>query len=99
MSSLDKTQNPTRSPFTITILASLLILLTPTSHASYGFPPEQVTMDVVKMSGGGGTYRCPDFASCYRYVLNAEARGATHYCRSIEIKKNGKLVRGFYYQN
>ena len=77
----------------------IALMLVGTAQADYGFPPPDVTMDVVKVNGGGGTYRCPDFASCYRYVLNAEARGATHYCRSIVIKIKGKPFRSFYYQN
>ena len=61
----------------------------------YQFPaPELITMDVVKNDGfeGGGTYICKDVWSCYMYVMAAEKRGATEYCKTIDIRKNGRRV-------
>jgi len=61
----------------------------------YQFPAQDlITMDVVKNDGieGGGTYMCKDVWSCYKYVMAAEARGATEYCKTIDIRKNGRRV-------
>jgi len=61
----------------------------------YQFPaPDLITMDVVKNDGieGGGTYICKDVWSCYMYVMSAEKRGATEYCKTIDIRKNGRRV-------
>ena len=61
----------------------------------YQFPaPDLITMDVVKNDGieGGGTYICKDVWSCYLYVQSAEKRGATEYCKTIDIRKNGRRV-------
>lgn len=62
--------------------------------ADYGFPYEEkyITMDVVKTNGGGGTMVCPSVQACYIYTLQQEARGATQYCESITIKRNGRTV-------
>ncbi len=49
-------------------------------------------MDVEKTNGGGGTMRCPSVQACYIYTLQEEARGATQYCESITIKRNGRIV-------
>lgn len=64
------------------------------AEASYRFPypeRESITMDVDKVNGGG-TWRCPSLQACYIKVLEAEARGANHYCNSIVIKRNGKVI-------
>ena len=61
----------------------------------YQFPAQDlITMDVVKNDGieGGGTYVCKDVWSCYMYVMSAEKRGATQYCKTIDIRKNGRRV-------
>ena len=61
----------------------------------YQFPAQDlITMDVVKNDGveGGGTFRCKDVWSCYKYVMAAEQRGATEYCKTIDIRKNGRRV-------
>jgi hypothetical protein len=57
-------------------------------------PNGVVTMDVVKEDGQGtsGTWLCPSLRDCYTKVLEAEERGATQYCRSITIKRDGKIV-------
>ena len=62
--------------------------------ADYSFPFAEpiVTMDVVKTNGGGGTMVCPSVQACYIYTLQQEARGATQYCESITIKRNGRAV-------
>jgi len=59
----------------------------------YDFPFEDnITMDVVKTNGGGGTWQCPSVRDCYIKTLEAEARGANQYCETITIKRNGKPV-------
>ena len=68
-----------------------------TYKSPYEFPVFQkdiITMDVVKNDGvrGGGTYRCTSIYKCYMYTMAAEQRGATQYCKTITIKKNGRKV-------
>lgn len=61
----------------------------------YDFPArDKITMDVVKNDGvqGGGTYRCTSIYNCYMYVMAAEQRGATQYCKTITIKRDGRTV-------
>ena len=79
------------------ILGTIIVLglLFGQAEASYKFPyseRESITMDVDKVNGGGGTWRCPSVQACYIKVLEAEARGATHYCNSIVIKRDGRVV-------
>ena len=84
------------------ILVGLMLLLmaqyanayTSYQDNSYLFPAEQITMDVSTSSSsmGGGTYRCPSVQACYIRVLEAEARGATYFCNSIVIKRDGVPV-------
>jgi len=84
------------------LLALLLISVSSYAHQwerpnMYQFPVEDknlITMDVVKNDGveGGGTFRCKDVWSCYKYVMAAEQRGATEYCKTIDIRKNGRRV-------
>ena len=85
------------------ILTLTILFLTFHTHAShdwnkpnvYQFPaPDLITMDVVKNDGieGGGTFVCKDVWSCYMYVMSAEKRGATEYCKTIDIRKNGRRV-------
>ena len=64
------------------------------AQADYSFPYEEpyITMDVEKTDGGGGTLVCPSVQACYIYTLQQEARGATQYCESITIKRNGRTV-------
>jgi len=79
--------------------AGVLLICSSSSQADYNFPPKDiVTMDVVKTYGGGGTWLCPSVQSCYIKTLRAEARGATQYCESITIKRNGKAVWHRAYQ-
>lgn len=61
----------------------------------YDFPArDMITMDVIKNDGvkGGGTYRCTSIYNCYMYVMAAEQRGATQYCKTITIKRDGRPV-------
>lgn len=79
------------------ILGTIIVLglLFGQAEASYKFPypeRESITMDVDKVNGCGGTWRCPSLQACYIKVLEAEARGANHYCNSIVIKRNGKVI-------
>jgi len=50
-----------------------------------------ITMDVVKQDAQGtsGTWLCKSLRACYTKVLEAEVRGATLYCNTITIKRNG----------
>ena len=73
----------------------LTIVFVAEAKANYSFPPKDrtlVTMDVDKVNGGGGTWRCPSVYACYIKVLEAEHRGADQYCNSIVIKRNGRVV-------
>ena len=61
----------------------------------YQFPAQElITMDVVKNDGvdGGGTFICKDVWACYQYVMAAEKRGAVQYCKTIDIRKNGRRI-------
>ena len=53
-----------------------------------------VTMDVVKHDGMGssGTWRCEDFYQCYLIVLSGEYRNQTSDCKTITIKRNGRVI-------
>jgi hypothetical protein len=53
-----------------------------------------ITMDVVKNDGvlGGGTWLCKSLKECYVKVLEAEHRGASEYCETITIKRDGLVV-------
>jgi len=57
-------------------------------------PKGVITMDVVKEDGFGasGTWLCSTLKDCYVKVLEAEERGAAQYCRTITIKRDGKVV-------
>ena len=78
------------------ILAMLALVNGVAKASPYNFPPRAnnpyVTMDVIKNGPGGGTYKCTSVVDCYRYVRNAEERGATQYCKKIVIKRNGYPV-------
>lgn len=62
----------------------------------YAWKPQGgvITMDVVKENGhkGGGTWLCKNFDECYHKIREAEERGATQYCRTITIKRDGDTV-------
>ena len=85
-----------------TIIFISLLLVASTSFAKhnwveniYDFPArDMITMDVIKNDGvqGGGTYRCTSIYNCYMYVMAAEQRGATQYCKTITIKRDGRPV-------
>ncbi len=64
------------------------------TYAFIALPQGTVTMDVVKEDGMGssGTFLCKDLRSCYTKVLQAEERGATQYCKSITLKRDGVTV-------
>jgi hypothetical protein len=73
---------------------SLFMMFVGQSKADYNFPFAEpyITMDVEKTNGGGGTWLCPSVQACYIYTLQQEARGATQYCESITIKRDGRIV-------
>jgi|SaaInlStandDraft_6_1057023.scaffolds.fasta_scaffold423984_1 hypothetical protein len=52
---------------------------------------DYVTMDV-DSSVQSGTVVCASVQQCYIKVLQMEERGATNYCNSVIIKRNGKIV-------
>ena len=78
------------------LAASLLFTSLPTKAERYAWQPTEgvITMDVVKNDGarGGGTWLCKSLKDCYIKVLEAEERGATLDCQTIDIKKDGKTV-------
>jgi len=86
----------------IALWACLIIFSTNASALSnnyYSFPhQDRITMDVEKTNGGGGTWVCPSVQACYIYTLEQEARGATQYCESLTIKRNGKVIWWRKYQ-
>lgn len=61
---------------------------------AYKPPGGVITMDVVKNDGykGGGTWLCESLHSCYIKVLEAEYRGATLYCETITLKRDGNVI-------
>jgi hypothetical protein len=82
-------------PVIIIMLVILLLFSGDRAEAKspYSFSySENITMDVVKTYGGGGTWVCPSVRSCYIKVLEAEARGALQYCESITIKRDGRII-------
>jgi hypothetical protein len=85
----------------VVLLAFIVLGSLYEAHAriSYDFPYDDITMDIVKVDHtGGGTYQCPTLQLCYIKVLEAEARGATQYCESITIKKDGVIIWQRFYQ-
>ncbi len=50
-----------------------------------------VTMDV-DSSVRSGTYKCPSVKDCVMMARFAEERGATQWCNSATIKRNGHVV-------
>ncbi len=50
-----------------------------------------VTMDV-DSSVRSGTYVCPSVKDCVMMARYAEERGATQWCNSATIKRNGHVV-------
>ena len=82
-------------PMIIVMLVILLLFSGDRAEAKspYSFSySDNITMDVVKTYGGGGTWVCPSVRSCYIRVLEAEARGALQYCESITIKRDGRII-------
>ena len=76
-----------------------ILLISASAQANFGFPPtDNITMDIKYSYGGGGTWKCPSVQQCYIQALNYEARGAAQYCRTIEIKRDGKIVWWRKYQ-
>ena len=97
----DKYERGFYTVMTTMIFVGLLLVVT-SSFAkhnwvenTYDFPArDMITMDVIKNDGvkGGGTYRCTSIYNCYMYVMAAEKRGATQYCKTITIKRDGRPV-------
>jgi len=52
---------------------------------------DYVTMDV-DSSVQSGTIVCGSVRQCYIKVLQMEERGATNYCNSVIIKRNGRVI-------
>jgi len=52
---------------------------------------DYITMDV-DPSVQSGTVVCGSVQQCYIKVLQMEQRGATNYCNSVIIKRNGRVV-------
>jgi hypothetical protein len=83
---------------TIPILLVASLALTSVAKAGDVYavwvPKGVITMDVVKQDGQGssGTWLCKSLKACYTKVLEAEERGATEYCETITIKRDGVPV-------
>ena len=71
------------------------------AHNVGGFHKHKiVTMDVVKNDGfSSGTWKCESVKACYIKVLEAEARGAHQYCKTVTIRRDGYVVWQRDYQN
>lgn len=78
------------------LLSIALVTYAAASEERYAWKPEGgvITMDVVKNDGvkGGGTWLCKSLKDCYIKVLQAEERGATQYCETITLKRDGQVV-------
>ena len=59
-----------------------------------------VTMDV-DSSVRSGTYVCPSVKDCVMMARYAEERGATQWCNSATIKRNGHVVwvKNYWHKN
>jgi hypothetical protein len=71
---------------TVIILTSLILMV-------FGSKPAvaQITMDV-DSSVRSGTYICPSVKDCVMMARFAEERGATQWCNSATIKRDGRVV-------
>ena len=81
----------------VSLVSTLIFTSLPTRAGEmYAWKPPGgiITMDVVKNDGvkGGGTWLCKSLRDCYTKVLEAEERGATQYCETITIKRDGHIV-------
>ena len=78
------------------LLAAFLVGAASSSAEVYAYKPPGgiITMDVVKQDGmgTGGTWLCKSLRECYTKVLEAEYRGATLYCKTITMKRDGTIV-------
>ena len=59
-----------------------------------------VTMDV-DSSVRSGTYKCPSVKDCVMMARFAEERGATQWCNSATIKRDGHVVwvKNYWHKN
>jgi hypothetical protein len=57
---------------------------------------DYITMDI-DSSVQSGTIICKSVKQCYVTVLQMEERGASQYCNSIIIKRNGRIIWGKNY--
>jgi len=71
-----------------TLLFTILLSVSSLSNA-------YVTMDV-DSELQSGTYMCKDAITCYMLVKSAEERGATQYCNSVTMKRDGRII---WYKN
>jgi hypothetical protein len=71
---------------TAIVLTSLILMV-------FGSKPAvaQITMDV-DSSVRSGTYICPSVKDCVMMARFAEERGATQWCNSATIKRDGRVV-------
>jgi len=83
----------------VLLVASLLITSVAKAETYSEVPNGIITMDVIKHNGAGGTWKCVTLKECYFRVLQAEERGATQYCSTIVIKRNGVPVWGRDYNS
>ena len=71
---------------TAIVLTSLILMV-------FGSKPAfaLITMDV-DSSVRSGTYKCPSVKDCVMMASYAEERGATQWCNSATIKRDGRVV-------
>jgi hypothetical protein len=71
---------------TAIVLTSLILMV-------FGSKPAfaLITMDV-NSSVRSGTYVCPSVKDCVMMARYAEERGATQWCNSATIKRDGRVV-------
>lgn len=71
---------------TVIVLTSLILMVFGSKPAS-----ALITMDV-NSSVRSGTYVCPSVKDCVMMARYAEERGATQWCNSATIKRDGRVV-------
>lgn len=57
-------------------------------------PKSHITMEVHKNNAADSVevFRCKSVYLCHLYVKTQEQRGATHFCKTITIKRNGRPI-------
>jgi len=78
------------------LIMCLIVFSQPLWASPYDFPAPKsnITMEVHKnnMADSVEIFRCKSVYLCHLYVRQQEYRGATHACKTITIKRNGRPV-------